>query len=143
MDTQVADMSLEEMASEKFAANPVGVPVDLDDLSEHKDADTPATLTRTFPYAPVPKTPKAHQLILGGPSPISQARQPTRGSPTRVRPRELILRGAWVDPRARARRGVGGAPERRVAPPAGLEPATHGLEGRCAIHCATGADASV
>jgi catechol-2,3-dioxygenase len=34
VDTQIADLSLEEMASEKFAANPVGVPVDLDDLSE-------------------------------------------------------------------------------------------------------------
>ncbi|BDX32198.1 hypothetical protein TUM20985_27450 [Mycobacterium antarcticum] len=33
IDTQVADLSIEDMASDRFAANPIGVPVDLDGLT--------------------------------------------------------------------------------------------------------------
>jgi acyl-homoserine lactone acylase PvdQ len=37
-----------------------------DDLSEHNDADTPTTLTRTTPYARIPKTPRGNAILDAG-----------------------------------------------------------------------------
>jgi catechol-2,3-dioxygenase len=43
IDTQIADLSIEGMASEGFAANPVGVPIDLDDLVTRFEAGEPVS----------------------------------------------------------------------------------------------------
>ncbi|TPG36718.1 VOC family protein [Mycolicibacterium hodleri] len=41
IDTQIADLSIEDMSSDRFAANPVGVPVDLDELTDRFVAGEP------------------------------------------------------------------------------------------------------
>lgn len=41
IDTQVADLSIEDMSSDRFAANPVGVLIDLDDLTDRFMAGEP------------------------------------------------------------------------------------------------------
>lgn len=43
IDTQVADLSIEDMNGERFAANPVGVPIDLDDLAARYEAGEPVS----------------------------------------------------------------------------------------------------
>ncbi|MEO8688202.1 MAG: penicillin acylase family protein [Solirubrobacteraceae bacterium] len=37
-----------------------------DDLSEHNDADTPTTMTRTTPYERIPKTPRGNAILDAG-----------------------------------------------------------------------------
>jgi catechol-2,3-dioxygenase len=50
IDTQVADLSIEDMSSDRFTANPLGVPIDLDDLTERFLAgETIAELLRQPP----------------------------------------------------------------------------------------------
>src|SRR5215210_1188799 len=43
-----------------------GAKVLFDDLSEHNDADTPTTLTRTTPFAKVPRTPRGNAILDAG-----------------------------------------------------------------------------
>lgn len=43
VDTQIADLSIEDMNGERFAANPVGVPIDLDDLAARFEAGEPVS----------------------------------------------------------------------------------------------------
>ncbi len=41
IDTQIADLSIEDMSSDRFAANPIGVPIDVDALTDRFLAGEP------------------------------------------------------------------------------------------------------
>lgn len=60
VDTQIADLSIEEMSSDRFKANPIGVPVDFDSLTKRFEAgESIASLLEP----PVPEEGQLAELI--------------------------------------------------------------------------------